>query len=324
MKLTPNRNATALITSMVMSWALVGGDLSANQPIHLKRDVVVTGSNVMLSDIFAGIDAKTDTIVAAAPTPGKQMNIGSRDLRQIATANELSWRPTSRHALVKVMRESRSIPMKLVRSAIEQAITLELPGEDVEIEITNRRLRLAIASGHPPTVKVHDLTYDERTHHFTCQISAPADNPAAVRHSVTGRVYEMVKMPVARTHIRPGQTVRKSDITWRRVRASQATYNTISSFDELVNHTARRPLIAGRLLRRTDVQPQQLVIKGDFVTLHFRNAHMSLTTRGIALESGARDDMVRIRNTRSKKVIEGKVISPNAAVLQLPMLAHLN
>ena len=131
-------------------------------------------------------------------------------------------------------------------------------------------------------------------------------------------------MPVLQRHIRPGEVIRANDIGWRKVRARRNTYNTIGAVEDLIDHMARRPLIAGRLIRRTDVRPQQLVRKGDFVTVHFRSSAMSLTTRGIALESGTRGDVIRIRNQRSKTVIEAKVVGPSTAVIQPPQIAALN
>jgi flagella basal body P-ring formation protein FlgA len=82
--------------------------------------------------------------------------------------------------------------------------------------------------------------------------------------------------------------------------------------------------MAGRIIRVSDVRPQKLVTKGDFVTIHLRNQSMSLTTRGISVESGSRNEIIKIRNPRSKKIIEAKIIAPNVAIIQLSTLSFLN
>lgn len=296
----------------------------AAEQVHLKQTAVISGSSVMLSDIFSGIGTDKDLVIAAAPAPGQKLNFGARGLRRIAKRAGLDWQPAHGRELVKIERASRMVPLINARLAIEDALMAGHVSDEIEIEFAQSRLRMLISEDKEPTVQVHDLIYDARTRQFSASLSAPADDPDALRVSVKGRVHAVVEMPVPQRHIRPGEVIKASDIGWRKVRARQSTYNTIGSVEALIDHTARRPLIAGRLVRRTDVRPRELVRKSDFVTVHFRSAAMSLTTRGLALEAGARGDVIRIRNPRSKKIIEGKVVGPNVAIIQPPQIAALN
>ena len=299
-------------------------DALANEPVHLRNSVTVTSDSVLLGDLFTGLSDSGDTVVAKAPAPGQRLNLGARQLRQIANRYKLSWRPANGREVVRIERESRAVPLEAARTALRDALINDHASDQIEIELTNRRLKILVAADQNLSVRVHDLTYDRRTRQFTAALSAPADDPNAPRVAVNGRVYALVDMPVLQRHIRPGETIRRRDIGWRSVRTERSTYNTINDAEELVGQTAKRPLIAGRLVRRSDVKPRQLVAKGDFVTVHFRAKKMMLTSRGVAMENGARGDVIRLRNPRSKKVIEAKVIGPNVAVIQLPQLAALN
>lgn len=299
------------------------GTLAA-ETIQLKSSVTVTGGQILLGDLFDGVKDKANTVIASAPAPGAKINIGSRELRRLATLHGLQWQPERGKQLVRVQRASRTIPLKTVRLALSDALADGHVDSDVDIELANRRLNIMVATNQDQTVRVHDMNYDQRTQQFSAWLSAPANDPNAPRTQVKGRIYEMIALPVAQHHVHPGEVIRARDIGWRNVRSNQATYNTINSLDELVGQSARRPLIAGRLIKRTDVMPRRLVEKGDFVTVHFRSKSMSLTYRGLAMEHGARNDVIRIRNPRSKKIIEGKVVGPNIATIQLPKFAALN
>jgi flagella basal body P-ring formation protein FlgA len=53
------------------------------------------------------------------------------------------------------------------------------------------------------------------------------------------------------------------------------------------------------------------VTKGNLVTIEMRNAGMSLSTQGKALEEGSLGDVIRVTNISSNKIIEAKVNGTN-------------
>jgi flagellar basal body P-ring formation protein FlgA len=328
MKTTLKRRLTGLAMTILIiqgaAAALAPVETMAAEVIQLRKTATVTTGQILLGDLFTGLGDKADKVIAVAPAPGGKLNIGSKELRRIARIHDLEWQPTRGQQLARIERASRTVPLKTVRAALSEALRGGHVDSDVDIELGNRRLNMLVATDQDTSVRVHDMNYDRRTQRFSAWLSAPADDPNAPRKSVKGRVYALIDLPVPRRHLHPGQVIRARDIGWRSMRANRSTYNTISSMEELIGQSARRPLISGRLIKRTDVKARELVAKGDFVTVHFRSKSMSLTYRGVAMESGARHDVIRIRNPRSKKVIEGKVIGPNVAAIQLPKFAALN
>ncbi len=325
MKTLKTRLASLGMAFLVLQGAaFVPNPSGAAEPVQLNTSVTVTGGQILLGDLFSGLDGKADIVVTQAPAPGTTMNIGARDLRRIATLHGLNWAPGNGQLLTRVQRAGRTIPLTTIRQALSESLADGNVNGALDIEFVNRRLNIVVAADQDQSVEIHDMTYDQRTQQFSAWVSAPANDPNAPRTAVKGRVYELIALPVPQNHLHPGEVIQARDIGWRNVRANQATYNTINSLDELVGQSARRPLLAGHLIKRTDVMPRQLVAKGDFVTVHFHSKTMSLTYRGLAMENGAINDVIRISNPRSKKVIEGKVIGPNVATIQLPKFAALN
>ena len=54
-----------------------------------------------------------------------------------------------------------------------------------------------------------------------------------------------------------------------------------------------------------------MIAKGDIVTIEAVSSNMQIKTQGVALEEGKLNDLISVRNSKSKKVIQGIVVSPN-------------
>ncbi len=68
---------------------------------------------------------------------------------------------------------------------------------------------------------------------------------------------------------------------------------------------------AGRGLTWHDVARRPLVRKGEMVEVTATEGSLNVNMKGIALESGARGDVVNIRNTESQKTIPAVVVADN-------------
>ena len=164
--------------------------------------------------------------------------------------------------------------------------------------------------------------FDQRTGRFEVVLKTSSAYTENQNINLRGRAFAIIPMPVPNRHIGAGQLIRKENITWKKFRIKQHSFGIISSLDQLLDQVAKRPLTAGRLIRNTDIQPHQLVKKGEFVTLHFKNKSMSLSTRGISTEPGARNQIIRVQNSRSKRIVEARVLGPNVALV-LPITTLL-
>ena len=313
--------AIILCSTLAISLA---NNVHALNHVALKHSASVSDQNVMLSDIFSGISQNSDHIALSSPKPGQSVTLGSRELRFIANKAKLDWKPTHGRQFIKIYRKGRRVPTRVIKESIEKALIKEHSESEIEVNIVKSQIDLFVSENEDTSIQIHDLIYDNRSQRFSALVSAPQHSSSTSPISVKGQIYALVSMPVLNRHIRPGEIIKFKDLTWRKFRANQSTYNTIGSFDDLIEKIAQRPLVAGRLIRFSDVRPLQLVKRGDFVTVHLRNSLMSLTTRGISIESGARNEIIRIRNPRSKKVIEAKVIGPNIASVNLSRVASNN
>ena len=60
--------------------------------------------------------------------------------------------------------------------------------------------------------------------------------------------------------------------------------------------------------------------KGDLVIMVLKKGALNLTTKGKALDNGAKGDMVRILNTNSRQTIEAQVTGPQKVTISNDIL----
>ena len=81
---------------------------------------------------------------------------------------------------------------------------------------------------------------------------------------------------------------------------------------------AVRPLTAGRIVRAVDVQPVQLVRRGEAVSIEIRRGALTIAAAGRALSNGRQGDPVRVLSTSTGHTIDATVGGPGKVLVALP------
>ena len=290
-------------------------------PLFANETVMLDSDSLMLSDLFIGLPAGKDARVGDAPLPGENMVVRLGTLQKLAAVHDLDWAPQHNRVRVTVQREGRAVPLQLIREAITDRLQRDYVADNIDVELTNRRLTLMIPAGMTPEISVDTIDYNSQNQRFAASISVPIGNGKIIRAQTQGAVYPVIEVPVLSKHTAPGETIHASDIVWTAMRARRSNYNTVTSADQLIGMSARRPITAGRVIRRTDVKPIELIHKGDLVTMIFRTSFMTLTLRGQALENGALKDTIRVKNLSSGKTVVGSITQSGIVSVAGPRLA---
>lgn len=287
-----------------------------------RGSVTVTDDMVRLGDLFTNTGTSGERPVDQAPLPGAQAVYDVYRLEAIARANGLAWQARSWSEKVVVRRAGQTIGDSQIRMAIRDALEKQLKlGSKWEIELTNRDLALTLPLEKPATVAVQRLRHNAATGQFVAVISAPAGDPKAKRLNVAGRLYRLVEVPTLIRRMANGDIIGKSDISWVTMRSEQVSRNVITSVEDLIGTTPARTVMAGKPLLAGDIRAPRIVTKGALVTLLLQTPHMILTSKGRALQHGAKGDVIRVMNSQSKTIIEGEVTGAGTvAVTAAPLL----
>lgn len=292
--------------------------LQLRPEISLARDLVTFG------DLIPGLAGEAAATAAfRAPALGETGTIQVARIveaaRSAGIVREASELQSQGFAQVVVTRTARRITAMDLEAAVKTGLQ-ERFGVDARI------FALAIDGGAPSVavepeltgeVAVLDLSFDARTRRLQARLAVPGSTAMRLKPlRISGQLVETMEVIVPKRLIARGETLGKDDVTVeRRPREGQGN-EIISDIHAAVDKVARRALLAGVPLRGSDVQREEIVGKGDLVTIVYEAPGLLITLRGRANEAGAMGDVVSVTNPQSKRVLQGKVSGPGRVSVQ--------
>jgi len=296
----------------------------ANNTVILRDSVRVNNKVINIGDLFINSGAKSNIAIAYAPAPGKRATFDANWLYRITKSHQINWRPMSRDQRIVVERESTIITQNQIAEELLVALSDRGINGNLEIEFSNRALRLFVAGNEVPSIGIDGLNYNPQSRRFIAMIYAPEDNIDAKRFRVTGRLHITHEIPVPKRRIMSGEIIKKEDLKWIKVRSRRLQTDIIVHQDDLIGKSPRRGLREGSPVRLTAVRRPVLVPKGSLVTITLSLPKMMLTARGKAVEGGSKGDIIQIKNIQSKIILEAEVISSGRVAVRPTTLIAMN
>lgn len=183
-------------------------------------------------------------------------------------------------------------------------------GQEVEIEIGQLDSRLQLTRcAHPPTAQ---LAPGARTEGHTT-INVRCSDPVSWSLFVPARIERHVEVLVLERPIARQQVIRPEDVRLERQAVSGLTNGYFTEPEAVVGMASRRRLMPGQVLTSAHVTQRRIVERGQEVTLFSARPGLVVRMKGIALEDGREGARIRVRNSSSKRVVEGYV-EPSGAV----------
>ncbi|MBO6827304.1 MAG: flagellar basal body P-ring formation protein FlgA [Sneathiella sp.] len=294
---------------------IVASVAAAATPVTLKNNPVVEGDSITFGDIFEGAGDKDDYVIASAPEPGKSITFKASSVAFVARKHGLDWQPTRAISLITVNRSGQIIPHQEVSLQIRAALEMEIGTDMFDMDLPNRFKNIHIRMDEEPTVAVESLAYNESKNSFTATLLAPASSDNPKRYRVSGKYFPQVMVPVTTRLIRKGEEITERDIDIKPVRANRVGRNIILDIGELVGKAPRRSIRTGATFNLNNLGDPVTVAKGKSVAVIFKRGGISLTMMGRALENGSTGDIIRVENTKSRKVVQAEVLNEREVLI---------
>ncbi len=276
--------------------------------VRLRTAIVVEGSDITLGDLFKGAGELAFVAVRPAPEPGERLSIRTRSLQEFARAKGLDWQVPPGLQSFQVERAGRPIPRQDLEAAIRPELRAAGASGSFEIDLQGRGGSINVPPDAAYRIEVSAVQFDRQTSRFSAALKISGNGFATKRSNVSGYARELVELPVLTRRLGKGEIIRAADLNVVEMRAGQSQQNTARDESDLIGLEAKRALQANRPIRLSDVQTPVLVKKGALVTMLVRTPAMSLSAVGQALEDGAKGEVIRILNPKSRKTVQGTVV----------------
>ncbi|GAB3532618.1 flagellar basal body P-ring formation chaperone FlgA [Photobacterium alginatilyticum] len=113
---------------------------------------------------------------------------------------------------------------------------------------------------------------------------------------------------VAKQPLNRRQAISRADLSLKRSNLAHMRHGYFTHIDAVAGLTSRRKIAAGKVISPRMVEAPELVKRNEEVIIEARMGGMTAKMKGMALESGAEGESIRVRNLSSGKEIYATVI----------------
>ncbi|MDA0126973.1 flagellar basal body P-ring formation chaperone FlgA [Vibrio sp. MarTm2] len=149
------------------------------------------------------------------------------------------------------------------------------------------------------------------------QTSSTSTNPNASNITVlvecqndNWRVYVPVRLTrtgpqvTLTTPLSRGQIIASTDVTISMVDLQRYRRQGFSTLDAVIGAKTKKNLRSGEVIEENDIC---VVCRNETVTIKAVKSGMVITTKGVALTDGSHGEQIRVKNSKSNRIIEGRV-----------------
>jgi len=297
--------ALRLLTAPVLAAALATGAQAAS----LRMATMLHAPVVRLSDLFDDAGANANRVLGTAPGPGGSIVVEAPQLGAIARQFGVDWQPASPADRAVLGRAGRLLPRGDVLRAVKLALVAAGASSECEIELPGFTPPMVPAEASPRPLAT-ELDYDAGSGRFSAVLSVTGEGMEPINLRVAGQVNDTIELPVAVARLTAGTVLRANDVRLARVPVAMVHSEVLHASSEAVGLQLKHPAVAGQPFAVADVTRPSLVQRGANVEMQLQSPGISLLAQGVAMDSGATGERIRVLNPSSRAVVEAEVIGP--------------
>ncbi len=198
-------------------------------------------------------------------------------------------------------------PHEEIRAAAAEFVRSQIP-QDINIkQITagkiDSRIRFKLCS---QALETHSTMKKSIAKSWTIGVRCNDDLPWSIYIPVKAELTR--KMLVSTTTITRGELISADKVTLAEQAISHQNKKHFSDLSNVIGREARRTINPNRVINSSMLQQALLVRKKEAVLIYAQNKNIRVSMRGTALKNGRHNEMIKVRNNSSNKIIEALVI----------------
>jgi len=141
-------------------------------------------------------------------------------------------------------------------------------------------------------------------------VGVKCDSPVAWTVYVPVQVKVFKPVVVSIRALDANKIITASDVKMRMWDMGSLRQGYIKNINQVLGQQLKYPLAMGMVIKPTQVRPQKIVHRGATITLLAMAGSMEVRMNGTAMSDASLGQRVRVKNTSSKRIVEGVVDAP--------------
>ena len=112
-----------------------------------------------------------------------------------------------------------------------------------------------------------------------------------------------------------GHIIKAGDIFKARKDLSKLPFGYITNVTDVIGKQLKRHMQAGRVLTPSHLRNPLVIKRGEIVALQRKTSGFMVSMKGTAMMDGAVGDKIRVKNSSSRRIVEGKVIKAGVVII---------
>jgi len=122
-----------------------------------------------------------------------------------------------------------------------------------------------------------------------------------------GYVEVKISVPTLKRDLPPKSLISEEDLAFEKLELSKLPHDVLLNKESIVGKETRSGLKAGSILRASYLSEPVLIKRNQVVEIVAKGKNLLVRAKGVALENGRLNELIRVKNLSSNKVIQGKV-----------------
>ncbi len=308
--------------AIVLGWLFFGSPVfsSDNSTSHNNILITVIDTNFVSGEIIFLKDISTITAngflkesigsieIGSSPKPGKIAFFDKKKIISIIKNQQYLPVDTIINSpdRIYVKRKVQTISTQSVKAVVDKYLLTQLKDQEFVIKSFNVRGLESYSYGKLDLQIVSDTLIGKKGKLYG-YIDIIVDGDKKDRLSISGTIAIFKNILHTKKTLKRGVRPDRQNIAIEKKNIFDLNSNYLTSFDQVEGKVLKSDVRRGKVLTENMLVDPPLVKKGDIISLIARNDNMVIITTGISKEDGFENQVIKVENINSGKLIHGVV-----------------
>jgi len=293
-----------------------GAEIVLRPHVVVDRKMVTLGDVAeILGDAPMGLE---EVPLCASPFPGERRTLDGSHIQRRLVQNRIRPNMVTLSGAEKVVVEGACVRIggDRIRTLVEEALRERLSGETIRVTFREVPREVVLPPG-PMDLRVRLPDEGALQGHALVYVEALVAGRMVQRIPVSVQVERTIQVVVAKRRLDRHTLITAEDVRMEQRTQRSRAGSLAERLEDVVGRRTKTILPAGRAIRLDLVEVPPILCRGDRVTLMASLKGLTVRTVGEAREDGWKGDIIRVRNLRSGREVQGMVVDSKTVKVRL-------